>query len=248
MRLCYLILVAATRGAPLVARTRDQYAQFWSREFDKGRCDAHACSWMGGFGAIDVGCEFVVDRAGLTDGSAPAFSLVYNDGERLTVDARDASLTTRFKTRPALCEYGNATSDVALLMVANAPAYVFRLWGPILNKLLYATDAGLRPMLWIGDLPRALRTPESQCLQSPVWKSKFYGAFVLNRRVLHAIDATPARWRGDAGSSPLDRARSAASSPRNDIVKNCRAPDTLVDFHTGLDGVWAQGLQAWQAV
>ena len=42
----------------------------------------------------------------------------------------------------------------------------------------------------------------------PVWKSKFYGAFVLNHRVvLHAIDATPARWRGDAGSSPLDRAR-----------------------------------------
>ena len=28
------------------------------------------------------------------------------------------------------------------------------------------------------------------------------------RVVLHAIDATPARWRGDAGSSPLDRARS----------------------------------------
>ena len=43
---------------------------------------------------------------------------------------------------------------------------------------------------------------------------KFHGAFVLNCRVvLHAIDATPARWRGDAGSSPLDRARSTASSP-----------------------------------
>ena len=29
---------------------------------------------------------------------------------------------------------------------------------------------------------------------------KFYGAFALNLRVdLHAIDATPARWRGDAG-------------------------------------------------
>ena len=43
---------------------------------------------------------------------------------------------------------------------------------------------------------------------SAVWKSKFYGAVVLNRRVgLHAIDATPARWRGDAGSSPPDRAR-----------------------------------------
>ena len=31
----------------------------------------------------------------------------------------------------------------------------------------------------------------------PVWKSKFYGAFVLNHRVvLDAINATPARWRG----------------------------------------------------
>ena len=47
-----------------------------------------------------------------------------------------------------------------------------------------------------------------------MWKSKFYGAFVLNHRVvLHAIDATPARWRGDAGCSP----------------------DTLVDFHTGTE-------------
>jgi hypothetical protein len=37
---------------------------------------------------------------------------------------------------------------------------------------------------------------------------KFYGAFVLNRRVdLHAIDATPARWRGSVGFSPLDGAR-----------------------------------------
>ena len=60
-----------------------------------------------------------------------------------------------------------------------------------------------------------------------MWKSKFYGAFVLNHRVvLHAIDATPARWRGDAGSSPLDRAGSAASSPRNDSVKNCRVHPT----------------------
>ena len=63
--------------------------------------------------------------------------------------------------------------------------------------------------------------------RSTVWKSKFYGAFVLNHRVvLRAIDATPARWRGDAGSSPLDRARTAASSPRS-------APEALVDFHTG---------------
>ena len=48
-----------------------------------------------------------------------------------------------------------------------------------------------------------------------VWKSKFYGEFVLNRRVdLHAIDAALARWRGDADSSPLDGASTAASSLR----------------------------------
>ena len=55
---------------------------------------------------------------------------------------------------------------------------------------------------------------------------EFSGAFVPNRYVdLHAIDATPARWRGDVGSSPPDGASAATSSPRN-------APDTLVDFHT----------------
>ena len=39
--------------------------------------------------------------------------------------------------------------------------------------------------------------------------NQIYGAFVT----LDAIDATPARWRGDAVSSPLDRARTAAPSP-----------------------------------
>ena len=56
---------------------------------------------------------------------------------------------------------------------------------------------------------------------------KIYGAFVLNRRVArHAIDAKPARWRGGAGSSPLDGASMAASSPRNDLVKNYRVHPT----------------------
>ena len=59
-------------------------------------------------------------------------------------------------------------------------------------------------------------------MTSPVWKSKFYGAFVLNRVVLHAIDATPARWRGDAGSSPFDGTSEGTASPRNDLVKNYR--------------------------
>ena len=37
---------------------------------------------------------------------------------------------------------------------------------------------------------------------------------------MHAIDATPARWRGDAGSSSLDGASTAASSPGNEFVKS----------------------------
>ena len=50
---------------------------------------------------------------------------------------------------------------------------------------------------------------------------------VLNRRVdLYAIDATPARWRGDVGSSPLDGASATTSSLRNDLVKNCRVHPT----------------------
>ena len=49
---------------------------------------------------------------------------------------------------------------------------------------------------------------------------------VLNHRVfLHAIDATPARWRGDAGSSPRSTWR---ARPRRR-----RAPDSLVDLCTG---------------
>ena len=71
-----------------------------------------------------------------------------------------------------------------------------------------------------------------------MWKSKFYGAFALHRRVvLHAIDATPARWRGDAGSSPLDRARTAAPSPRNNLVKNSTQDGTRVPIYNFLDAL-----------
>ena len=115
----------------------------------------------------------VIDHAGLANDSTPAFSLEFND-HVLSIDARCASAITRFRTRPALCEYvptvpsnRNATGEVALLMVANAPAYLFRLWGPFLNKLLFATDAGLRPFLWLGDMPSGLRKPTSDaCLHS----------------------------------------------------------------------------------
>ena len=48
---------------------------------------------------------------------------------------------------------------------------------------------------------------------------KFYGAFVLHRRVdLHAIDAMPARWRGGADSSPLDGASTARPRHRREMT------------------------------
>ena len=56
--------------------------------------------------------------------------------------------------------------------------------------------------------PTPQPTPYPTPQPAPVWKSKFRRAFVPNRRVdLHAVDAASARWRGDAGSSPLDGAR-----------------------------------------
>ena len=49
--------------------------------------------------------------------------------------------------------------------------------------------------------------------------NQIYGAFVLNRRVdLHAIDATPARWRGGAGSSPLDGDSTAPRHPTHWLI------------------------------
>ena len=72
------------------------------------------------------------------------------------------------------------------------------------------------------------RAVRDRDVRRPVWKSTFYGAF-------HAIDAKPARFRGDAGFSPLDGARTAASSPRHDLVKNYRVyPTHWLIIHTGM--------------
>ena len=88
-----------------------------------------------------------------------------------------------------------------------------------LSILLAAAAAAERVDRDADGVPDA--APEGACCEccygcNPVWKSKFYGAFVLNRRVvLHAIDATPARWRGNVGSSPLDGASAATSCTRH---------------------------------
>ena len=86
----------------------------------------------------------------------------------------------------------------------------------------------------------ASRRPSSRSSQTCACvEIKFYGAFVLNRRVdLHAIDAADLLDGVGAGCRFLtarrnQRDRVIADSIRNDLVKNSRAPDTLVDSHTG---------------
>ena len=91
-------------------------------------------------------------------------------------------------------------------------------WATVTNKL-YAQTA---PCLILQDVVNPGKVSAASDGSDLCGNQNFTARFVLNRRVvLHAIDATPARWRGDAGSSPLDRARTAASSPGNDLLKTC---------------------------
>ena len=62
------------------------------------------------------------------------------------------------------------------------------------DRAVYADPRISRPSRALSQRDRRM----GPFLQEAARKSKFYGAFVLNHRVvLHAIDATPARWRGD---------------------------------------------------
>ena len=109
------------------------------------------------------------------------------------IGLQSSSITTR------ALSHGLASADEATATIRHEMSAVVFL-SAALSAMLFAIAATWRSI--------------------PAGKSKLHGSSVLNHRVvLHAIDATPARWRGDAGSSPLDR-----------------APDALVDFHTGGHG------------
>lgn len=102
------------------------------------------------FGPIDVACTITIDRVGLLDDTrGPALTLTFYDGEELHITVANAGSIDRFIARPALCEYipkkrPTPATDVGLVFVVNSPAYLLRLWPPFLNKVLYASDAGLR--------------------------------------------------------------------------------------------------------
>ncbi|KAH8092748.1 10-hydroxy-9-(phosphonooxy)octadecanoate phosphatase [Aureococcus anophagefferens] len=128
----------------------DDYVKDWARAGSVGRCGSDHCDWMKDFGAIDVGCTFDVGRIGLN----------VRDGGR----------------GPAVFTFGDGTTfdgAPALLMVANGPYYLFRLWPLFLNKLLYASDAGLRPFIWLGELPPTLEEATApRCLDSKPGKAR----------------------------------------------------------------------------
>ena len=68
--------------------------------------------------------------------------------------------------------------------------------GPFVNfaALLLRSRSHIQPKIATRTTSRP-RGTVFRFLERPVWKSKFYGAFVLNHRVvLHAIDAMSARW------------------------------------------------------
>ena len=129
----------------------DAYVRSWAAGGTARRCGdvgAHGdCSWMSGFGPIDVACTIHIDRVGLLDDKrGPALTLKFHDGEELSISTENAHKIDRFIARPALCEYvpkhrTTKATDAGLVMVSNSPSYLLRLWPPFLNKLLYATDA-----------------------------------------------------------------------------------------------------------
>jgi hypothetical protein len=167
-----MALVVATLATGAAAGPLEAYAAAWATPGDASRCGGgDDCAWMAGFGAIDAGCTFDVASVGLAAAGAaprgPALRFALANGSAFF--AAPASGGGRFRSRPAVCEYagGNGTGDAALLVVANSAGYLFRLWPLFLNKLLYASDAGLRPFLWIGELPPALeRADKPACLAS----------------------------------------------------------------------------------
>ena len=165
--LLFALVVASTRSDDATRR----YVDAWLSP-SADRCGSKHCDWMAAFGPIDVACAFDVEAGLSRDGSAspraPKLAIAFADESQLTASPRDHS-SRRFRRRPAVCEHrrSNKPAGPALVMVANGADYLFRLWPLFLHKLAYARAAGLRPFLWVGELPPALgRATKPTCLAS----------------------------------------------------------------------------------
>ena len=75
----------------------DAYVRSWAAGGTARRCGdvgAHGdCSWMSGFGPIDVACTIHIDRVGLLDDKrGPALTLKFHDGEELSISTENAHI------------------------------------------------------------------------------------------------------------------------------------------------------------
>lgn len=220
----------------------DAYVRSWAAGGTSRRCGdvgSHGdCSWMSGFGPIDVACTIHIDRVGLLDDErGPALTLKFHDGEELSISTENAHNIDRFIARPALCEYVPKhrpvqATDAGLVMVSNSPSYLLRLWPPFLNKLLYATDAGLRTFLWIGELPEGLEKPSSQACFDSVQVTQHHRRLRSFYDSRHGGDAP----RGQNGGRKMDETAS------NHYVK---MPSALAALAApGIEGVYYVDLDA----
>ena len=240
-------LAAFPLGAGGAARYKsnsdlDAYVRSWAAGGTSRRCGdvgSHGdCSWLSGFGPIDVACTIHIDRVGLLDDTrGPALTLKFHDGEELSISTENAHNIDRFIARPALCEYVPKhrpvqATDAGLVMVSNSPSYLLRLWPPFLNKLLYATDAGLRTFLWIGELPEGLEKPSSQACFDSVQVTQHHRRLRSFYDSRHGGDAP----RGQNGGRKMDETAS------NHYVK---MPSALAALAApGIEGVYYVDLDA----
>jgi len=101
-------------------------------------------------------------------------------------------------------------------MVSSTAPYLFLHWPLFLNKLLYATAAGLRPFLWVGDLPRALeRATAPGCFASA--QARAAGAFSEGGLPVRDRAADPRRlhsvYYGAAPRAPTDASNHYVKMP-----------------------------------
>jgi MFS family permease len=102
-------------------------------------------------------------------------------------DERDDAVDPRIKMIP----YVVFCTDLVVALGSGCTIKFFPLW---FKNDLSMSPAAVQGIYCGVPLSMALASGFCTALSRPVWKSKFYGAFVLNRRVdLHAIDAAPAR-------------------------------------------------------
>ena len=184
--LCVCVLMLAKVWA-----AQEEARADWVRRWADGGADGGAaaaarcrraggdpCGWLERAGAVDVDCTFSVtvglaaDSSTRTTGPVLAASYTTTNGRRGAARAtpREPS-PADFAARPRLCVAGAppVRRGAALVVAANAVAYVFRVWPYFASKLLWAESAGLAAYLWVGELPDELATTRgAECEASRV--------------------------------------------------------------------------------